>query len=379
MLIDISHCCPHHANEAIESLFAKAAGDPPGDGIWQPHESVFIQHLVELFTDRGLTRISGIQAELSKWLEHAMHNPGPPQPKPPGTVRRWTKGEVALTKLYLETLPPEQFTLDDWMMVVDYLVHRYLPADDLIEEAKWLAYRSSMMGKVQSRLDSISAAGADTVLAALPASVAAAQATVGLTPAQAKMIEYGAARCAENVVALADGARHALRRAIVDYQQAAAMNDPALRESLWTRLFDQFGEMNRDWRRIAITEAGENANQGMIASLPEGARVKRIEQYANACPFCRKIDGKVMTVVPADHPEKDGDTMVWAGKTNIGRSAAPRKKTMEGLVDRLPSEMWWIAAGTQHPHCRGRWVTLQHEPVGDDPFDQWLAETLSKV
>lgn len=379
MLIDISNCCPHHANEAIESLFAKAAGDPPGDGIWQPHESVFIQRLVELFTDRGLARISGIQAELSKWLEHAMHNPGPQQPKPPGTVRRWTKGEVALTKLYLETLPPEQFTLDDWMMVVDYLVHRYLPSDDLIEEAKWLAYRSSMMGKVQSRIDSISAAGADAILAALPASVAAAQAAVRPTPAQAKMIEYGAARCAENVVALADGARHALRRAIVDYQQAAAMNDPALRESLWTRLFDQFGEMNRDWRRIAITEAGENANQGMIASLPEGARVKRVEQYANACPFCRKIDGKVMTVVPADHPEKDGGTMVWAGKTNIGRSAAPRKKTPEGLVDRLPSEMWWIAAGTQHPHCRGRWVVVQHEPIGDDPFDQWLGEILSSV
>lgn len=52
MLIDISHCCAEHANEAIESLFAKAAGDPPGDGIWLPHESVFIQRLVELFTDQ---------------------------------------------------------------------------------------------------------------------------------------------------------------------------------------------------------------------------------------------------------------------------------------------------------------------------------------
>ena len=144
-------------------------------------------------------------------------------------------------------------------------------------------------------------------------------------------------------------------------------------------MFDRFGEMNRDWRRIAITEAGENANQGLIASLPEGARVRRVEQYANACPFCRKIDGRVMTVVPDSSPEKDGDTMVWPGKTNIGRSAAPRKKTPEGLVDRLPSEMWWIAAGTQHPHCRGRWVVVQQDPVGDDPFDQWMAEALSKV
>ncbi len=379
MLIDISHCCAEHANEAIESLFAKAAGDPPGDGIWLPHESVFIQRLVELFTDRGLARISGIQAELSKWLEHTTHNPGPPQPKPAGGVRRWTKGEVALTKLYLETLPPDQFTLDDWTMVVDYLVQRYMPAEDLIEEAKWLAYRSSMMGRVQSRLDELSAAGADALLAAMPASVAAAQAKVGLSPAQAKMIEYGSLRCAENVVALADEARHALRRMVVDYQQALAMNDPTLRESLWSRMFDRFGEMNRDWRRIAITEAGENANQGLIASLPEGARVKRVEQYANACPFCRKIDGRVMTVVPDSSPEKDGDTMVWPGKTNIGRSAAPRKKTPEGLVDRLPSEMWWIAAGTQHPHCRGRWVVVQQDPVGDDPFDQWMAEALSKV
>lgn len=379
MLIDISTCCPEHANEAIESLFAKAAGDPPGDGIWQPHESLFIQRLVELFTERGLTRISGIQSELSKWLEHAMHTPGPAQPKPAGGVRRWTRGEVALTKLYLETLPPEQFQLDDWMMVVDYLVQRYMPAEDIIEEAKWLAYRSSVMGKVQSRLDDISSGVADAVLAAMPASVAAAEAKLGLSPAQVKMIEYGALRCAENVVSLADDARHALRRTIVDYQQSLAMNDPTLSGSLWTRMFDKFGDMNRDWRRIAITEAGENANQGLIASLPEGAKVKRIEQYLNACPFCRKIDGKVLTVVPAAHPEKNGDTMVWPGKTNVGRYSAPRKKTPEGLVDRMPSEMWWIAAGTQHPHCRGRWIVVQHEPVGDDPFDQWLAETLSKV
>lgn len=379
MLIDVSACCPEHANAAIDDLFAKAAGDPPDDSIWNPHESPYLTKLVELFTERGLTRIGGIQAELAKWLDHSKHKPGALPPKP-GMVAHWTPGELALTRLYLETLPPERFTLDDWMMVVDYLVHRYMSPESMIDEAQWLASRASMMGRVQARMEALTAAQAATVLSALPATVPATAAAFGLSAAQSAMLEYGRVRCAENVVSLSDELRHALRRVVMDYQRAEALGDPSLRESLQTRLHDLFSSANRDWRRIAVTEAGENANQGLIASLPAGARVRRLEQYANACPWCRKIHGREMVVVPADHPEKDGDTMVWPGKTNIGRSAAPRKRTAEGLVDRLPSERWWIAAGTQHPHCRGTWLRLTDiDRAGDAKFSAWLDATLAKA
>ena len=60
--------------------------------------------------------------------------------------------------------------------------------------------------------------------------------------------------------------------------------------SLETKLMDQFATLNRDWRRIAVTEAGEAQTAGYIASVPRGTKVKRVEQYKNACAFCRKIE-----------------------------------------------------------------------------------------
>lgn len=380
LLIDIEplSCCA--TDHALETIY-KAIGDPPGgDGIWDPHESPFVRRLIELFTERGLTRLSSLQLELAKWLEGERHRGGPRRPRPPGMMERWTPGELSLVRLYLETLPPDQFTLDDWMMVVDYLVQRYLPADALKTEAEWLAVRSTLMGRVQANLETITAGQADTVLAAMPNTVDDAARQFALTERLRAVMEYGRAHCAENVVALSDNARHRLRRLILDHKQAELLGDKAATgHSLQTKLQDEFGALNRDWRRIAVTEAGELANQGLVASLPPGSKVKRLEQYHNACGFCRKIDGVVMTVVPADKPDKDGDTEIWVGKTNVGRSASPRKRVGGALVEREPDEMWWIAAGTQHPHCRGRWLQVAEPRPGDDPdFAVWLNDLLRK-
>jgi hypothetical protein len=148
---------------------------------------------------------------------------------------------------------------------------------------------------------------------------------------------------------------------------------------LRTKLFDQFGTLNRDWRRIAITEAGEAMLQGQIAALPYGTKVKRVERYTNACAFCRSIDGRVATVVDPAKPEKDTEREVWVGKNNIGRSASPKKRVGDMLVARPPEEMWHLPAGLAHPHCRGRWVVLESvDQPGDDPaFADWLGKHLS--
>jgi hypothetical protein len=144
-------------------------------------------------------------------------------------------------------------------------------------------------------------------------------------------------------------------------------------------LLDEFAVLNRDWRRIALTEAGEVANQGFIASLSPGAKVKRIEQYRGACPFCRKIDGVVMEVVPASKDDKDPDKMIWVGKNNVGRSGSPRKRVGGELVERLPEEQWWVPAGVAHPMCRGQWIKLSESRADDDPdFAEWLRNTLEK-
>jgi hypothetical protein len=193
-----------------------------------------------------------------------------------------------------------------------------------------------------------------------------------LKPELRSAIEFGRARACENVVQLSDQARHRMRKLVVDYQEATFLGDRAgAAESLQGRLLDEFGTLNRDWRRIAVTEATENIDQGFVASCAPGTRLRRIERYRGACPFCRKIDGAIMTVVAASAPVKDGETEVWLGKTNIGRSASPQRRVGGKLVDREPHERWWIAAGAQHPHCRGSWVRVTGA-TPDPEFNAWL-------
>jgi hypothetical protein len=382
LLIDVSPLCEHHTDAALELIYKAAASEPPDDAdLWALHPSPLVRRIVELFTQRGLRRIAGLQNELRKWLAGDMAVASHERRgRPPGQMERWTRQELGIVKLYLETLPPAEFTLDDWMLLADYLAQRYLPPDDLRTEAEWLATRSAIMGRVQASLGEVTEEQADRLLQAMPRDLAGAKASVGLTLAQHAALQYGNARCAENVVALSDATRHRLRRLIMDYAEAQFLGDRAvMASSLQTKLLDTFGTLNRDWRRIAVTEATENLNQGMVAAQQPGTRLKRIEQYRGACTFCRAIDGRVMEVIPASEPEKDGTTQIWTGKNNIGRSAAPRRRVGNSLIDREPHEMWWVASGAQHPNCRGRWVPVTEPSRKADPkFSAWMDEALGR-
>lgn len=377
LLIDIGACCEHHSNDALEYLH-KAIGEGDPDNIWLPHPSPLLRRLVELFTQRGLMRIEAFVKDLQAWQEGERHRPGNRPARPDGTMERWTEGELKLVKLYLETLPPDEFTLDDHMMVVDYLAQRYLSPDDLRTEAEWLAVRSTLMGRVQANMANVTERQADTLLAAMPNTVEQATQQFGMSAVQRAVMEFGRARAAENVTSVTAAQRHRVKRIVMRHQEAKATGDMS-GPSLQSDLLDAMGEMNRDWRRIAVTEAGENQNQGYVASLVAGTKVRRLEQYRGACPFCRKIDGKVMEVVAPGAPDKDGETQIWVGKTNVGRSAAPRKRQGGVLIERQPDEMYWVAAGVQHPHCRGSWLPVIEDQPGDDPeFGDWLRATLGK-
>lgn len=384
LLLDVGGldaCCTDHALETL----AKAISGEEGDShdMWEPHHSPFVFRLIELFSKRGLMRIQKVQDELNAWLDGHRHTPAhAPVAKPAGMMQRWTEDELSLVRLYLESLPRAAFTLSDWGLLIDYLVQRYLPADALRTEAEWLATRSSIMGKVQANFDGkVTVAAADALIKAMPLTVGAAQSAFHFGATMDAAMEFGMLRCAELIVELSAGMRARLKKAILEHQFKVMENDhQATRESLQQKLFDAFGQANRDWRRIAITEAGEMCNQGMIASLSPGSRVRRIEQYKGACPFCKKIDGKVMRVVSPDDPKKNGNTDVWVGKNNVGRSSAPRKRVGDALIERLPSELWWIPAGTVHPHCRGVWhKMLESVPIDDPQFQAWLDEHLHKV
>lgn len=378
LFVDLYPLSKPATDDALEFIF-KSTHDRD-EGIWSPHESVLIRRLVELFTQRGLDRLEHVQQELAAWSSGQKHTAPTPHPIPkPGMMERWTEAELSLVKLYLESLPPAQWTLDDHMMAVDYVVQRYLPADELKTEAEWLATRAHLMGKVEANLaPQASPKQADVILAALPSTVAAATQQFGFTPTQQAVLQYGAARCAENVRALTESVRHRMRNVIMQHVEEQMLKLPGTPgQSLQSRLLDEFAALNRDWRRIAVTEAGECQLQGYIANLKPGTKVKRIEQYRNACAFCRKIHGVVVEVVAPDAPDKDGDTQVWVGKTNVGRSASPMKRVGNVLVPRSREEMYHLPAGVAHPHCRGRWVPVLEGQPGDDPdFAKWLQATL---
>jgi len=382
LFVDLIHLNARSTDDALEYIYKAAAHEHDGEGIWKPHDSKLIQRLVELFTRRGLDRLASVKQEIEDWTLGHRHVPTVgPLPPSPGAMHRWTGEEMQLAHIYLQALPIGQWTIEDHMLAVDMIVQQYMPPGMLHSEAEWLATRASMMGKVQANMDAMgmepTTNQADTVLAALPSTVAGAEAQFVLSPAAKSMLEFSAARSAESVRALTDDARHRMRGVVLRHlEEQAAGGPPGV--DLRTKLFDQFATLNRDWRRIAVTEAGEAMLQGLIASLPAGTQVKRVERYVGACAFCRSIDGKIATVVDAAKPKKDSETEVWVGKNNIGRSPSPKKRVGDVLVPRTADEMWHLPAGLAHPHCRGRWIVLEGPKPGDDPeFAAWLAKHLS--
>ncbi|HEX7906779.1 MAG TPA: hypothetical protein VF534_01620 [Paraburkholderia sp.] len=377
LLLDIGELSEQQSDRALNTIYKAIHSHDDDESIWSEHENPYVRRLVELFTKRGLMRLEGFRRDLAKWLSGERHRVGARAPRPPDAWRRWESDELGAVKLYLETLPPAEFTLDDWMMVVDYLAQRYLPASDLRTEAEWLAVRSTFMGRVQANMEALTVKQADKVLEALPATVGAARAEFKMSPAQSHVLDYARVRGVDNVQRLADNARHRMRQVVLNHTEQQFLGASAPEHALQETLADEFATLNRDWRRIAVTEAGENLNQGYVSSMPIGSKLQRVEQYRNACSFCRKIDGVVAEVVSSDDPNKDGNTQIWPGKNNVGRSSAPRKRVGGILVHREPEEMWWLPAGLAHPHCRGRWVpVIQDEPGDDKQFGDYLRRVL---
>lgn len=372
VLFDLGPLSAAQTDQALEAIYKAQSDEPPEQAdIWEPHHSPFVRELIERFTRHGLDRIEAVRAELAAWESGARHIHSRSNVPRPSLHPRWTDDELALVRLYLETLPPGEWGMDDWLLASEAAFQQYLPPDFAWTEADWLAKRAVLMGRLQARLPDIAEAMAQ---AALDAEVIPSPKEAATQAA----IEYGRARAAENIVQLSDGLRHRIRKVIINHAEEQVLGTH--QGSLQSQLLDEFGAANRDWRRIGVTEAGEMRNQGLVAAQPPGQVLRRYEQYRGACAFCAKIHGKEMTVVPPDKPNKNGETEIWVGKTNIGRSAAPRKRVGSMLIAREPRELWWVAAGVIHPNCRGGWdVMMPVKSSGDPEFDAWVKAMLSTV
>ena len=357
--------------EVIETMTKALSGENGEDpGIWAQHESPYVQSLIELFSSRGLLRLDKIKEELDKWMAGKKFKGATTSIRPrfgPALA------DLELARIYLESVPSAQYSMDDWGLLIDYLVGRYMPQDAMQSEAEWLAVRSVFMGKVQANISNLSLPQADKAVAAMPTSTSEAVQLFNPSEVTKQILSYGKVRCADNVQSIAESTRHQLKTVIMAHEEQRMLGSTPPAHALQTQLFDTFAGLNKDWRRIAVTEVGDAAGNGLIASLKEGTKVKRIEQYKGACPFCKKINGMEFTVVDPAKKDKNWDSEVWVGKTNIGRSGAARKRVGDELIPRTDAEMWKVAAGTIHPHCRGSWHVLEDARPGDDPdFAKWL-------
>jgi len=374
LLFDLAALSARQTDAVLHDIFCKAHGhEGDGDGIWAPVDNPFLERIVQLFSDRGLMRIGRLRDELQAWLAGDRHQAGEAKPRPPTDRVVWTDQELGVVRLYLRSLPPDAWTIDDHMLLVDFLHQRYMSPDDLRTEADWLASRSVLMGRVQSQMDTLTTKQADAVLAA--ESVPAWPELAG------QVLSFARNRCADAVTRVSEGMRLQLRQTIAqEVEQAHLAGRPVWSTALQTRLQDEYMVQNRDWRRVALTESAEALNQGFVACQEPGQKLKRVEQYKGVCAWCAKIDGRVMEVVDPSEPEKDGERQIWVGKTNVGRSVAPRKRVGDLLVEREPDELYHIASGAQHPNCRGRWVPVITDKPGDDQqFGDWLRATLQGV
>lgn len=373
LLVDLGglSCCA--VDDGLEGMFKAMAETPGGDDrvLWDPHENPYLTHHVEAVTRLFQGQLTAMQDELARALTgHGM----PELKKADAPWMRWDEAAFDAARERLETKPPELWTLDDWLLMCDVIMQRHLPDGVLRAHADYLTVRATLAGKIMAAMAgrTVSANEAGAVVDLVETSFRQVPPKV-LTPVEAQTLRISQARAAENISDVARQAQHRMKGIVIRHVQGQVLGQSDA-QALRQELFDNFGQLNRDFRRIAISEAGECCNQGFIAAQGKGQKVKRMEAYRGACPFCRSINGKVFEVVPAAQPQKDGETQVWEGKTNIGRSASPRRREGNALVERLPSERWWPAAGIQHPNCRGSWTPVSPDPPpGMNPeFHGWL-------
>ena len=380
LLIDLGGCCPAHTDHALEDLFKAMAENPDGDerSIWSPHDNPVLAAHVEDVTMRLSAILQRIQDALATLLFG----------KPLGTLAkadmpwlRWSPEDFARVRAMVETRDPSTFSLDDWMEVVSFIIQTYLPDGVIATEAEYMTVRPAMLGRLQAAagnqpippdMMAMWATLTPTTFAAVPPRV--------LSTVELETLNYAKAAAAIHVSAITEKARLRLREIVLEHVQAGVIGQKeGTNKHLETRLRDEFGQLNRDFRRIAVTESGEAANQAFVASRPIGSKVKRVEAYKGACKFCRSLNGRVFAVVDPADPKRNGETDVWVGKTNAGRSASPMMRVGSVLMERAADEQFWCASGVQHPHCRGRWLPVEDAPENISPaFAAMMRDMIAK-
>ena len=180
-----------------------------------------------------------------------------------------------------------------------------------------------------------------------------------LQPQELRAVEHANLRAGEKIADVSDKHRKAIKQIII-----YAINGRWTPQRLAQELFDKFGELNSDFRRIAITEMAMASSDAFLAGCSEGDTV--ICMVApDACKYCKKLlEGKEFKVT--NDLKLMGTTQdfthVWVGKSNFGRKAAD-----------------YVPCIPLHPLCRCRYHTQSRFYKTDENGKQKLKTTVELI
>lgn len=260
---------------------------------------------------------------------------------------------------------------------VDSFVKEYF--NGRIEESKQWLIRAYMIGRLLSHSDLYAHLFNIGDVAKMPKTILELTKKYNLTLEEAKALEKalenGAIRMTNTSLSTMQTLRMALEESIARGEGVTGLN-----KRLQDIATGDIGELNRDWLRVSISEVNQAFSDGYLALIPEGDYVVGISM-PDACPDCiAKINLKVYKVratAPGDYSFASGEEYerlskiwekeIWVGKSNIGRSASPRRRIDPGkgnkdnnLTNRQHHELT-MPVIPLHPHCRCRWVHFNPE------------------
>lgn len=181
---------------------------------------------------------------------------------------------------------------------------------------------------------------------------------------QIELLKLSLASAGNNLREISDHAKSQIKRVLID-SQVTKMGPRELEK----RLRETFKGIDRDWRKVTVTESASTAINGYLFTQGDGQQVV-VQSAADCCDWCREmLHGKIFTVLhkaPDPANTKLWETALWPGKSNVGRS---RHKKARGGVSRSASQLW-MPCCPLHPSCRCRPVVFdsRHQEIGRDGY-----------
>ncbi len=347
MLIDAREVNPDAANAAVEFLCKSVEASI----LWERHPTdPILAEVEDLSTEWMVRRLGLIEQEASRAFfgDWPMMTKALPADDPCQDLERRIRGAEP------GSLP---FTI--YLQVIDCWLKRHLPEKAAIGLAQRQAVKQYVAGMLRHRIVAPTPEEAQIAVASLPGSLQQAQVNDWqLTAEDTARLDLAQAQAARHVTDITAATRSRLQRVILDaererlVQHRQGLQHPRLQQTLQ----DTFQDLDRDWRRLAVSETSINASDGRVAATPIGEKLQWLA-HPGACRYCRSQHLKIFLVVSASKVDKDPETEIWPGKLamNMGRAIAKRKRTEHGLVDRTDDELVTPVIPA-HPECRCNWV-----------------------